>query len=180
MAEYFDILNENGNPTGEKKLREEVHKDGDWHRSVDIWIMNSKSELLIQKRAPQKESYPNLWEVSCSGHVNTGEKSVNAAVRELKEELGVDIDGNQLEFLFEDKEINITNNDTFINKEFKEIYLLRLDLLIEDYDMQHEEVSEIKYVKHNKLQSLITKNPKEYVPHEKLYEKFFAILHNTI
>ena len=44
--EYFDILDENGNKTGQTKLRSEVHRDGDWHKAVHIWIFNDKGEAL--------------------------------------------------------------------------------------------------------------------------------------
>lgn len=44
--EYFEVLDEKGNKIGKVKLRSEVHRDGDWHKAVDVWIFNSKSELL--------------------------------------------------------------------------------------------------------------------------------------
>jgi isopentenyl-diphosphate delta-isomerase type 1 len=176
MAEYFNILDENGKNTGKSKIRAEVHRDGDWHRSIDIWIINPQNELLIQKRAMQKESYPGLWEVSCSGHVVAGEKSLESAVRELKEELGVEVEPEKLQFLFEDKEINITNNGTFINKEFKEIYLLKLDWPAEKYTVQKEEVEAVKYISQENLKETIRANPQDFVPHDKLYEKFFQAL----
>lgn len=179
MAEFFDILDEKGRSTGKKKLRSEVHRDGDWHRAIDVWIINPKKELLIQKRSVQKESYPGLWEVSCSGHVEAGESSLKSAVRELEEELGVKINSEKLKFLFEDKEINITNNDTFINKEFKEVYLLKLDLPIEKYNIQFEEVEAVKYVHYKKLDELIKKNHGDFVPHEQLYERFFGLLEES-
>lgn len=180
MAEYFDLLDENGKLTGKSKLRAEVHRDGDWHKSIDIWIINPQKELLIQKRAMQKESYPGLWEVSCSGHVAAGEKSLTSALREVKEELGVDIEPAQLQFLFEDKEINITNNGTFINKEFKEIYLLKLDWPVEKYVVQKEEVETVKYISQDGLKEAIKNTPQEFVPHDSLYEKFFQALSKII
>ena len=54
--EYFDVLDENGNKTGKLKLRNEVHRDGDWHRGVHVWIINSFGELLLQRRSPNKEN----------------------------------------------------------------------------------------------------------------------------
>ncbi len=87
--EYFDILDKNGRKTGKTKLRKEVHKDGDWHGSVDIWILNDKKEILLQKRAKDKDSFPSLWELSCSGHIAAGEKNIKAAIRELEEEVGI-------------------------------------------------------------------------------------------
>jgi len=176
MAEYFDILDKNGEKTGKTKLRTEVHRDGDWHKSIDIWIINPQNELLIQKRSAQKESYPNLWEVSCSGHVNSGESSLDSAIRELSEELGIKVNKEQLQFLFEDREANITNNGTFINNEFKEVYLLKLDLKIEDYNVQKEEVETVKYIDCRELENLIKQNPEKFVPHDMLYERFFAFL----
>ena len=47
--EYFDILDENGNKTGKTKLRSEVHRDGDWHKAVHIWIINNKGDILLQR-----------------------------------------------------------------------------------------------------------------------------------
>jgi len=180
MAEYFDILKEDGTSAGYSKIRAEVHRDGDWHRSIDIWIINSQKELLIQKRAMQKESYPGLWEVSCSGHVAAGETSLISATRELKEELNIEINPEDLKFLFEDKEINITNNGTFINKEFKEIYLLHLDWPAEKYTVQKEEVEKVKYISMEDLKKALEETPQDFVPHEKLYERFFQTLETLI
>ena len=52
--EYLDILDEQGNKTGKTKLRSEVHHDGDWHKSVHIWILNSKGDVLLQRRSLTK------------------------------------------------------------------------------------------------------------------------------
>ena len=67
--EYFDVLDELGNKTGEIKEREQVHKDGNWHRAVHIWIINDLCEILLQKRSLKKENHPNMWHVSCAGHI---------------------------------------------------------------------------------------------------------------
>jgi isopentenyldiphosphate isomerase len=85
--EYIDTITPDGNLTGESRPRDEVHKNGIWHRSVHIWVLNDKEELLIQRRALQKESHPGMWDVSCAGHIGSGDSSLQAAVRELKEEL---------------------------------------------------------------------------------------------
>jgi isopentenyldiphosphate isomerase len=57
--EYIDILDESGKPTGEKKSKKEVHEKGYWHRVVHLWLLNSRQELLIQKRSHEKDSYPD-------------------------------------------------------------------------------------------------------------------------
>ena len=68
--EYFDVLDENGNKTGETKLRSEVHRDGDWHRTVHIWVFNRQGEVLLQRRCATKDSYPNMLDISCAGHLS--------------------------------------------------------------------------------------------------------------
>ncbi len=99
MAEFFDVLDEQGNKTGKTKARTEVHRDGDWHRAVHIWIVNDKNEALLQKRSPNKDSNPNMWDISCGGHLSAGEDTLAAAVREIKEELGVDVLPSELQLI---------------------------------------------------------------------------------
>jgi len=87
--EYIDVLDKNGNKTGAIKPKSEIHRDGDRHRGSYIWIINSRNELLIQKRSSSKENYPNLWDISVAGHVSAGEDSISSALRETEEELGL-------------------------------------------------------------------------------------------
>jgi isopentenyldiphosphate isomerase len=66
--EFFDVLDEQGNKTGEIIERNEAHKKGICHRVIQVWFINSKKELLLQKRSANKESCPNMWCVSVGGH----------------------------------------------------------------------------------------------------------------
>jgi len=80
-------------PTGESKGRSRVHADGDWHRSVQVWIVQQdhtsrKVRVLLQRRSTFKDTHPNLLDVSCTGHVNAGDDVMQTILRELKEELG--------------------------------------------------------------------------------------------
>ncbi|MBW2182232.1 MAG: NUDIX domain-containing protein, partial [Deltaproteobacteria bacterium] len=70
-TEYIDVISPDGNLTGVSKSRNEIHQEGIWHRSVHIWVLNDKEELLIQRRALEKESHPGLWDVSCAGHIES-------------------------------------------------------------------------------------------------------------
>lgn len=54
-------LDENGNVTGEKRTRSEVHSKGLWHKAVHIWIVNDKRELILQKRSHEKITNPDMW-----------------------------------------------------------------------------------------------------------------------
>ena len=64
--------------------------DGEYRQSVHTWIQNSKGEFLIQKRTPNKKNFPNMWSQT-GGGVDEGETTLQAALRECKEELGIDI-----------------------------------------------------------------------------------------
>jgi isopentenyldiphosphate isomerase len=94
-------------PTGVVKERGQVHKDGDWHRSIHAWVAqkmiktnsnnNSHDDngtttttvsVLLQRRSPYKDTHPNLLDVSCAGHVNSGSNIYDSTKRELEEELG--------------------------------------------------------------------------------------------
>jgi isopentenyldiphosphate isomerase len=88
--EYFDVLNADGTPTGRSKLRKHVHRDGDWHACVHIWVLHARTgEVLVQQRAFHKDSFPGCWDVSCAGHLAAGEGVAEAAEAELAEELGL-------------------------------------------------------------------------------------------
>ena len=90
FKELIDVLDENGQFVGKQETKEELYQDGHWHRSVHIWIINDKQELLVQKRNPYKKTFPNLWAISTAGHVLAGESSLQAGIRELKEELDLE------------------------------------------------------------------------------------------
>lgn len=82
-------------PTGEVKERGQVHKDGDWHRSVQVWVVQKDTKtdtdnvrVLLQRRSPYKDTHPNQLDVSCAGHVNSGDNPLETTMRELEEELG--------------------------------------------------------------------------------------------
>ena len=89
--EYIDIFDYNNNPTGEIKEKTQAHEDGNFHRKAYVWIMNDKKELLLQKRSATKKSHPNFWDISGVGHIRAGETVIEGAIRELKEELGVEV-----------------------------------------------------------------------------------------
>ena len=94
MEEIIDLLDEKGKVIGEVS-KEKAHKSGLFHRVVHVWILNDKNQILVQRRSKAKDFYPNVWDVSFAGHIHAGESSLDAALREGKEELAmvaVDID----------------------------------------------------------------------------------------
>lgn len=61
--ERFDVLNEDGSHKGFSKARSLVHRDGDWHRSTHIWVLNARGQVLVQRRAAGKDTFPVRWGV---------------------------------------------------------------------------------------------------------------------
>ena len=99
MKEFLDIVDENSQPTGERIDREIAHAEGIWHRTAHVWIARKKKgkiEILLQKRAEHKSSFPGCYDISSAGHIPAGDEYKVSAIRELKEELGILVDENDL------------------------------------------------------------------------------------
>ena len=176
--EYFDVLNEKGEKTGETKLRSEVHKDGDWHASVHVWILNSKGELLLQRRSPQKDTSANKWDISYGGHVQAGNSSLTEAFREGSEELGLDLVESDLEHIF-----TVTQNTTRptqINREFNDVYLIRKDIDLSILVLQEEEVAEVKYMDWREFKRHIDENDPTFCSHPDEYAALFEYLAENV
>ena len=148
--EYLDLLDEYGNPSGKTKERAAVHRDGNLHRTVHIWIARRSQEtgriqILMQKRSDQKDSYPGCYDISAAGHVPAGEGYLAAARRELLEELGIEASESDLEFLFFHKGYaeNFFCGSPFRNYEYSAVYLYRKPVTAETLLLQKEEVSAV-------------------------------------
>ncbi|KZS41475.1 hypothetical protein AWE51_20900 [Aquimarina aggregata] len=168
--EMIDILNDKGIPTGEARLKSEAHRLGLYHASVHIWIYTKEGKILLQKRSYNKDTYPNLWDVSVAGHIEAGESPENSAIREIKEEIGIYISNNNLEYigiyLAEKKpKPNLYDN------EFHHIYLLALHLPIHKFTLQSEEVAQVDYIDINIFKDKIMSSTESlnYVPHDPAY-----------
>lgn len=156
MKEYFDVLTENGDYTDRIESRDECHSKGLWHKAVALFIINSKNQVLLQKRSASKKLWPNLWDISAGGHVLAGEFGFQAIIREIKEELGIQIDKNDITFIGGAASINIKND--IINKHFNEYYIVNKDIEISDLKLQEEEVSDAKWFNKDDILTRIENN----------------------
>ena len=148
MEEIFDIFTRDGKHVGTKK-ESVCHgaNPGFYHKPVWIWIINSKNEFLLQKRSSKMKRFPNKWDMPSAGHVKAGETILQGAIRETEEELGVKTKEEDYTFIGE----YICDNAW----ELGQVYLLKLDLKLEDFKLQEEEVDEIKWVTFNEFENII-------------------------
>lgn len=174
MDELIDIVDYKGQPTGEICLKSEAHKKGILHASVHIWFYTSNQEILVQKRSHNKEIYPNLWDVSVAGHIESGESPINSAIREVSEEIGFAISKEHLLYkgIWEEKH---HHSNGLIDHEIHHVYLApltcRLDILIP----QKEEVADLKLINLNQLSEDCHKQS-YFVPHQKEYYHYIINL----
>ena len=175
--ENIDVLDEQGNKTGEIKSRDDVHEKGLWHRTVHIWVINDNKDVLMQLRSPEKKSNPNKWTTSASGHLSAGDESRNGAVRELGEEVGINAKPEELKYVFTLKEQSTNNN--MINNEIVDVYIIRRNLQINELKLQTEEVSEAKWIPYKEYKN-INKDCKRntIVSHPEMFKKLLKELEN--
>ncbi|MES2224086.1 MAG: NUDIX domain-containing protein [Patescibacteria group bacterium] len=168
--EYLDVLDEKGNKTGLIKSKDEVHVLGLWHRTVHVWLVNFKNEILFQLRSKDKISYPNTWDVSVAGHISAGEESLESAVRESEEELGIVIEKDDLKFISTVINCSILNGGTFIDNQFNDIYLLKTDLKIEDFRFSDGEVEKVEYISLDTFKKWVKDGKTDLQPRSEEYE----------
>lgn len=153
--EMLDVLDENGELTGQKEERRVIHEKSLWHYHVGVWIMNQKGELLFQKRSSNKKVNPNRW-TRTGGHVDSGETPLQGIQREVQEEIGVKIPLNDF------KLINIRKHPSEYGKNFTYNYFAIVNYKIEEYTMQKEEVSALKYVTIEEIEDAYKRYDKSY------------------
>jgi isopentenyldiphosphate isomerase len=88
--EIFDVVNERDEVVGQRR-RSEVHRLGLMHRAVHVLVFNGAGEVFLQKRSMNKDRQPGVWDSSCSGHVDAGEAYDACAIRELREEISLQL-----------------------------------------------------------------------------------------
>jgi isopentenyldiphosphate isomerase len=163
-VELIDILDSDGSPTGRTKPKPDVHRDGDWHRAVHVWILTPDHRILVQRRATVKENNPGLWDVSCAGHISAGEPMIEAAIREAREELGLELDAGELKHVASTPASCVLNGGTYIDNEIHEIFVVRREVDLGKLRLQPEEVDDARLVTYAELRTL------DLVPHGGEYE----------
>ena len=156
LSEMFDLYEApeptvaafRGEPraTGRSKQRKLVHADGDWHRAVHVWLYTSAGQLVLQKRAEGKDTFPGRWDVSVGGHVTSGDSVEFTARKEVEEELGLNIHNDALEKIgvFATTATGSSPiGGEFTCNEYKDLFLLRFDGDVGELRFSPDEVADV-------------------------------------
>jgi len=146
-------IDKNRNPLYVKS-REEVHRDGDWHETFQCWFIEQVENtyyIYVQKRSANKKDYPSMYDITAAGHLLVDE-TVEDGVREIKEELGIDVSLDELTFLQA-----IPNSITLpnlIDNEISLVYLYEVKKPIR-FSFLDEEVEAVMRVKLSDFEKLV-------------------------
>jgi len=132
--ELVDVYNNRHEKLNYEKGRKEL-VEGEYRLSCFIWVINDNDEILLQQRLKTTKKMPNMWGTTAGG-AKKGESSLEGAIRELKEELGIDASKEEMEFIGSNKRIN----------DFVEVWLCKKNISENDLILNPEEVQNAKWV----------------------------------
>ncbi len=176
MEERLDILTPDGQLTGQTKPKAAVHRDGDWHAAVHVWIRHPNGHLLIQRRSPQKINDPDLWDISVAGHVASGETLLLSAQREVEEEIGLQLQPTDFQLLFQEPTERVLNEGTYIDREWQTTYLCTQALSLQELSLQASEVAEVRWIALSDFAWVVKHRDRRFVPHWQGYQRLIAQL----
>ena len=142
--ELWDLYDVNRCPLGKTMARGDKQPTDTFRLVVHACIFNNDGKMLCQKRSPNHKGWSGMWDVSVGGHVISGEKSLDAVLRETREELGLDLPSNILPA--------VTMN---FNGGFDDFYCINMDVKLSDCTIQESEVSEIAFLSLEEICAMI-------------------------
>lgn len=141
-SELLAVFDENHHKIGEE-TRAFVHQHGLWHETFHCWIVqveNGVPHIFFQQRSGIKKDFPNLFDITAAGHLLAHE-TVNDGIREVKEELGINLSMKNLQSIGIIKDT--ISHGNFIDNEFAHTFLYIVEKRNLPFHLQEEEVSGI-------------------------------------
>lgn len=153
MEEYWDVYDKFRQKTGKiiKRDSNQWLEDGEYHLVVTGIIQNSQNKILLSKRKDTKKLYPSLWECT-GGSAKIGETSIQATIREIYEEIGIELKENEGKFLATIQKDNY----------FRDVWSFKKDIQNDEIKFNDGEVTEVKWVTQDEYEELYKKG--EIVP----------------
>lgn len=170
--ERLILVNEHDEPIGIMP-KMEVHERGLLHRAFSVFIMNSKGETMLQRRALHKYHSPGLWTNTCCSHQREGEDNISAGKRRMQEEMGFEAELEELfSFIYK-----APFDNGLTEHEFDHVMMGYFD---GEPNLNPEEVMEWKWMPLNDIKLDIAANPENYTEWFKIiFDKFYHYLPNT-
>lgn len=154
--ELVDVLDENGNKTGEKATLDDICNRGLWHNSVHAIIITKDRKIVAQKRSLSIVMNPDMIELSVGGAVNSAEEPLQAIIRETKEELGIHVEPSEVIYI---NKRRYNKHYKKLNKTSKTIlhtYVIKLRSPISNTKLQDSETSKIYFLPESKAKRLVS------------------------
>lgn len=148
------LVDESDNQIGEME-KMEVHQKGLLHRAFSVFILNSKTEMLLQQRADTKYHSAGLWTNACCSHPGTGENVLTAALKRLKEEMGfVTNIEHAFSFMY-----RAEFDNGLIEHEFDHVFVGQYESAISP---DEKEVKDYCYMSMEAIEAAISSHPQKY------------------
>lgn len=128
--------------------------DSDIYRVSALWIINSKGQILLAKRALNKEKDPGLWGPAVAGTLEENETYESNIIKEAKEELGVE------GYTFK---LGPKLRVVFPHNHFTQWFTLVLDKPLDYFKIQEEEVDSIKWFDKDELLREMQDSPEKFI-----------------
>lgn len=175
--EFIDIYDNLGQKCDMTIEKEEAHANALIHKGVCVWIMNLNDEILLQTRNSHV-MFPDMLDISFSGHIRAGETSVEAAIREGQEELGINLEVDKLQYLYSCREYG--GIDGYFENEIDDVFLYRADIPIEAYTFCDNEVKEVSYVSLDEFKRMVETKSARLLPYETHYHFLLTALSSRL
>lgn len=152
--EEWDLYDENRNVTGKFHIRGNEIPDDFYHLVVHVWIKNSKGEFLISQRSENRHTFPLMWEC-VGGSVLKGENSLQGAIRETKEEVGIDLTGIDGKLVY--SEVRKMKNGEKFN-DIMDVWLFKYNGEVDLKKATTNEVRDVKWMTKEQIKQLFEDN----------------------
>lgn len=170
LTDQYEVLDENGHRTGQLLDLKTIHQKELWHEVVNVWIVNTKGEILMQLRAPEVELSPNVWDTTSGTHLFPNEEPAEAALRCLRSEMNLECMPDELKHLFNVQCANPMPNNT-THKVFGHVFMVNSDVDMNSIQFDTKKITQFAWTPLMQLMAGVggSETKKNYFPRANNY-----------